>query len=393
MPLPRLRVIYLDHCARLSGAEIALARLLPHLRTRVDPLVLLGEDGPLVGRLQDLGVPVEVVPLDARVRELRKDTVATSSFNLRSAATVLPYTLRLARRLRDEQPDLVHTNSMKAALYGGAAARLSRVPMVWHLRDRVAPDYLPGPAVHLVRMASRLLPAAVVANSANTLSTVPAGSKGHVVHNVMVQQHHATAAGTASNRGLVIGVVGRLAPWKGQHVFLEAFAQAFRGTDVRARLVGSALFGEGDYELRLHELARSLGIDDQVEFRGFREDVEAELAQLDVLVHCSTSPEPFGQVVVEGMLAGLPVVAAAEGGPAEVVQDGVDGVLVEPRRPELLADVLRALVGDAGLRARLGAAGRASAQRFSPERAAAGMLAVYDSVTHRDRRYTRRNAL
>lgn len=381
MPPRPLRVYYLDHCARLSGAEIALARLLPGLMTDVTPLVLLGEDGPLVERLRDLDIPVEVLPLDPRVRDLRKDTLVSAGFDLRAALRIVPYVFALTRRLRADKPDLVHTNSMKAALYGGVAARLAGVPMVWHLRDRVAPDYLPQAAVRLVRLAARLLPAVIVANSASTLSTVPERTNGVVVDNVVIHDGiSGSAVAPREGRDLVFAVLGRLSPWKGQHIFLEAFARAFRDSEVRGRLIGSAMFGEEDYEAQLQRMVSELGLRERIEFRGFREKVFDELSEIDVLVHCSTTPEPFGQVVVEGMTSGLAVIAADEGGPAEVVHDGVDGLLVPPRRADLLAEAMTRLAGDEGLRRELGAAARQSARRFSAEHTAEQVLAVYARV-------------
>src|SRR5439155_21019634 len=91
---------------------------------------------------------------------------------------------------------------------------------------------------------------------------------------------------------LRIGIVGRIARWKGQHVFLEAFAAAFPHDGARAVVVGAPLFGEEDYERELRTLVTHLGLDDRVEFRGFQEDVADALSELDVLVHASVIPEP-----------------------------------------------------------------------------------------------------
>ena len=121
----------------------------------------------------------------------------------------------------------------------------------------------------------------------------------------------------------------------------------------------------------------SSGSRDRVEFLGFRDDVWRELARLDVLVHASVIPEPFGQVVVEGMAAGLPVLAAAAGGPAEIIEDGVDGVHVPPGYPEALAAALRRLAADPARRRRLGDAARRSARRYAPERTAEQMRGAY----------------
>src|SRR3954449_7040719 len=171
----RPRVVFVDHVARLSGAEIALARLVPALADRVECHVILGEDGPLVGRLREAGAVVEVLPMDERLRDVRKDTVRPGLGQLTSLARTARYVWRLRARLREVRPDIVHTNSLKAAIYGGFAGRLAGVPVVWHVRDRIDEDYLPGPAVRLVRALARRLPSAVIANSEATLATLGHG--------------------------------------------------------------------------------------------------------------------------------------------------------------------------------------------------------------------------
>lgn len=374
--MSRPRVVYLGHCARLSGAEIALSRLLPELTADVDALVVLGEDGPIVARLRAAGIRTVVLPLDPAVRDLHRDGLVGA---LRHVVTLGRYVLRLRRVLHHERADVVHTTSLKSSLYGGLAGRLAGVPVVWHVRDRIAPDYLGRPALVLVRLAARVLPTAVVANSAATLATLP-GRPGTVVSEVFVPPTRPVTR--AADRGpLVVGLVGRLAPWKGQELFLRAFAGAFAGVDTRAVVVGGALFGEDDYATGLRALARELGIAERVEFRGFRDDVWSELGRLDVLVHCSLIPEPFGQVVVEGMAAGLAVLAADAGAPAELIRDGVDGLLVPAADEAALVAALRRVAADPALRARLGATARIRATGFEGGEARTLLLDVYRRVT------------
>jgi glycosyltransferase involved in cell wall biosynthesis len=378
----RLRVVFVDHGARLSGGELALLRLLPELSKHVDVTVLLGEEGPLLDRLRDQNIRAEVIPLAPRVRDLRRESVRPAAIDIRALAALPPYVLRLRRRIRDLEPDLVHTNSLKAALYGGIAGRLAGVPTIWHIRDRVSRDYLPRPAVELVRLVSRVVPNAVIANSHETMSTLPRRWPSDVLYNpVAPDTVRARDDSTDETRAsLVVGMVGRLAPWKGQDVFLDAFAEAFRGTDVRARLIGSALFGEDKYAASLEERAECIGIASQVEFRGFKEDVWGELRELDVLVHCSVRPEPFGQVVLEGLAAGVPVVAANAGGPAELITNDVDGILTPPGSVTELAAALLRLADDSDLRTRLSTAGRRRSLDFTPERAVSRLLAFYERV-------------
>ena len=277
----------------------------------------------------------------------------------------------------------MHTISLKSALYGGTAGRLARVPVVWSIQDRIALDYQPASVVKMVRTASRVVPNAIIANSAATASTLPRGRVPiDVVHPAVPVLPQAPARASSPFR---VGVVGRLSAWKGQHVFLDAFAKAFAGTDARARLIGAPLFGEEAYEADLHAQVERLGLADRVEFRGHRDDVAAELAALDVVVHSSTVPEPFGQVVVEAMGVGRPIIAAAAGGPLEIVTDGTDGLLTPPGDADALAAAMTRLADDPELGAQLVAAARAKAPQFAPEAAAAATQAVYDRVLHHRR--------
>lgn len=379
----RPRVVYVGHSAALSGGELALLTQLPALRT-VDVHVVLAEDGPLVGRLQAAGISVEVLEMPTRTAQLRKGSVRPTDLPLAAVVDTAAYVRRLADRLRELGADVVHTNSLKANLYGGVAARLAGVPQVWHARDRIATDYLPGPAVLGVRAAARLLPAAVVANSEATLATLPGRRRPGrtVVLPSPVPAISVPVVQRAADRPLVVGCIGRLSPWKGQDVLLRAVAQAFPAEDVQVRVVGAALFGEHEYETSLRQLVTDLGLDERVVLTGFVDDVPAELARMDVLVHCSTVPEPFGQVVVQGMAAGLPVVAADAGGPAEIIEDGRTGLLTPPGDVAALAAALRRLAADADLCRRLGEGGRAVAASYEPERLAPRLEHLYDDLVH-----------
>jgi glycosyltransferase involved in cell wall biosynthesis len=421
----QLRVVYLDHVARLSGGEIALLRLLPHLH-RVNAHVILGEEGPLEAQLALAGVSVEVLPLAAAARDTRKDTVRLGGTSPAALLSTLAYVARLTLRLRQLQPDLVHTNSLKAGVYGGLAANAAGIPVVWHLRDRIAPDYLPRPAVRLVRQLVWRMADGVVANSAATLATLDThdtsrtlaagahdrrwGRRATPTPDSAKPSGHprrlATAAAGACDRDRVnrvipdsvepspyprkldssattFGVVGRIAPWKGQDLFVRAFAAAFPTSKERAVIVGAPLFGEEAYERDLRELIARLGLAERIELRGFRQDVWSELARIDVLVHASVIPEPFGQVVLEGMAAGLPVIAPDEGGPAEVIADGETGRLFAARSVDGLAAAMRALSIDPQARERLGSAARHSIAAYHPTRVGEQLEEVYAQVLRR----------
>jgi glycosyltransferase involved in cell wall biosynthesis len=375
----RLRVVYLDHVARLSGGEIALMRLLGSLK-KVNPHVILGEDGPLADRLQKAGVSVEVLPIAPAARDLRREAVGPRATPPMVALNTLGYVVRLALRLRGLRADLVHTNSLKAGVYGSLAARLAGVPVVWHVRDRIAEDYIPAAAVRLVRILVRNLADGVIANSDATLQTVPSADRARPSWVIPSPVKLAGRHRRPSSAAPTFGILGRIAPWKGQDLFLRAFAAAFPAGEERAMVVGAPMFGEDDYERELHALAERLGIAPRVEFRGFREDIGPELEAMDVLVHASVIPEPFGTVVLEGMAAGLAVIAADEGGPASMIADGETGRLFRSREPDSLAAVMRELRDDRDERERLGAAAQDAVAAYLPDAVAERLERAYEQL-------------
>jgi glycosyltransferase involved in cell wall biosynthesis len=379
-PLRNYRVVFLDHCAKLSGGELALLRLLKGAGT-VESHVILAENGPLVDALRKADISVEVLPLPSRVANLSRVDLQSLAGLLRGGTATAVYVAQLVRRLRRLHPDLVHTNSLKSGVYGSIAARLAGIPVIWHVRDRLSEDSYPASQASVLRRCVTAMADGVVANSAATASLLRPGraSVWVIPSPIDVAPVARPAVGPP-----VVGIIGRLAPWKGQHVFLDAMAQVLRKhPDLNARVIGSSLFGEEDYSEQLRCQSNELGIADGVDFVSFREDIAAELARLTVAVHASTVPEPFGQVVVEAMACGVPVVATNAGGPAEIIDDGTDGLLVPGGNPEALAEAVGRLLEDADLRDRLSQAGLEKAERYRPERVAAEIEAVYATVLAR----------
>jgi glycosyltransferase involved in cell wall biosynthesis len=269
---------------------------------------------------------------------------------------------------------------LKASVVGGIAARLARVPVVWHQRELVADERMPRAARHALRWLARTTATVVVVNSdatARSLGARDGGPPVFVVPDCVDDGTEVRSVPVRDASHVTVGVIGRLAPQKGQREFLVAFATAFADEpSVCARVVGAALFGEDDYAASLRDLASELGVSDRVEFVGFVPAVGTELARLDVLVVPSLVPEGFGLTVIEGMAAGLPVVAPDAGGPADIVTDGVDGVLVPPGDAVALASALRRLASDPPTRQRLGDAARRRAADFTPARSAAALGAA-----------------
>lgn len=375
----RIRVVYLLSTAQPSGGELALLRVLRAASSQIDAHVVLAERGPVCSLLDDEGITWEVVPL-AAAGTVRRGAAASRIGALTAAVRFATHGVRLARRLRQLEPDIVHANSLKAGVYGGIATRLAGHRFVWHVRDRLSDDYLPARAAASLRRAVGTLPHGVVANSDVTMSTLQV-------------RRHQTAAVVASpvdrpvdfalrpsDGPLRVVSVGRLAPWKGQDVLLRAFATAFPDGDERLEVIGGALFGEDKYAAELVRLTADLGLADRVTFLGHCPDVWERLADVDVLVHSAVLPEPHGNVVAEGLAAGLAVVAADAGGPRALVQHGVTGLLTPPGDIQKLASALRVLADDPDLRRRLGMKGAVSVSGLRAQVVAKRLVDLYRQI-------------
>jgi glycosyltransferase involved in cell wall biosynthesis len=185
----------------------------------------------------------------------------------------------------------------------------------------------------------------------------------------------------------IVGSFSRLAAWKGQHVLLEALQALPSDAKVHVALIGAPLFGEDDYEASLRAFVESHGMAARVHFLGFREDVAACMCAVDAVVHTSIAPEPFGRVIVEGMLAKRPVIGMRAGGVVEIVDDEASGLLCEPGDAPSLATAIMRLRTDAELRTRLVGNGYDVARRkFGDKAYAEGVRRILEQTIAQGRR-------
>ena len=283
------------------------------------------------------------------------------------------------------QAQVVISNQSKGHVYGGLAALGARVPAVWWQQGIPDSDR--------IEKAARLVPSAAVVCSSD--AAVAAQRRltprrrvekihlGTAVNEVAARQ----GSGAAIRRELgwdrpTVGIVGRLQPWKGQDIFLRAAAEIARAEpDVNFVIVGGAVLGwEGSYPDDLRRLAGELGIADKVYFTGHQADAIPWFDALDIVVHASYS-EPFGLVLVEAMALGKPLVAAAEGGPLEIVEDGVSGLLTPSGDPRRLAAAVIRILRTPRLAEALSVGGRARAEEFSEERTARSFAGLLSELT------------
>jgi glycosyltransferase involved in cell wall biosynthesis len=363
-------VLFVVPSANPGGSQKALAsliRCLPDLG--INPIVALLENGPAAAWFDRIDSTVVRIA-GGRVRQLR-----------RTAATIGT----LANLARVTSAVAIVSNESKGHIWGGLAALRAGVPALWWQHG------IPRGGV-IEQVAARVPVAAVVCGSdlcreaqlrMNRSLVVEKVYPGIALDEVVAQR----GSGSRIRRELgwtdrpVVGIVGRLQPWKGQDIFLRTAALlAADHPDIRFAVIGGAVLGsEGPYPENLHRLSRDLGISARVHFAGHQADVYPWIDALDVVVHASRG-EPFGLVLVEAMALGKPIVATALGGPTEILEHRRTGLLVRPGDPAEIARAVRTLLEDPVFARKLGSHAANRAMSFSEERMAIGFSRILGGV-------------
>ena len=360
------RTLFIDHTGALGGAELYLLDAARALRSPCH--VLLFDDGPFRERLEKENIPVSVCQASAPVLKVSREAGLVSVVRaVPGLINLLINTLRKARSF-----DVIYINSQKALPIGGLAGQLTGTPVIWNLHDILTADHFSAVNRQLAVWSANLLADRIVVNSEATRRAF-ADSGGHaekttVIYNgidptpfesITDDEIQTTRRSLGIDDAPTVGIFSRLAPWKGQHVLLRALADL---PEVHALLVGAPLFGEEEkYAQKLHSLTERLGLSERVHFLGFRDDVPTLMAAVDVVVHASTAPEPFGRVIVEGMMAGTPVIATRAGGAQEIIDHEQTGLLIPPDTPDALCNAIQRLIKAPDYAHKLACTGREAA--------------------------------
>jgi glycosyltransferase involved in cell wall biosynthesis len=396
----------------MGGAEAALLDILASLR-EAEPEwkleLIISAAGPVAAKAQALGVLTTVLPLPASLSRLGDAGAggpagdSLSRFRLlrqliyRSPGSAA-YVRQLRRVLRERAPDAIHSNGFKMHVLG-ALARPRAVPLIWHLHDYV--QSRPFMALLLKLFQSRCalvlansnsvgrdaklacgntLPVQTIYNGIDLAAFSPSGAR--------LDLDSLARLPTAKPGTIKVGIVSTFARWKGHETFLRALSLLAVELPVRGYVIGGAQYQTEGSQFSLAELkttAERLGLGDvsgRVGFIGFVAEPAAAMRSLDIVVHASTEPEPFGLVIVEAMACGRAVIVSDAGGAAELIEPGVNALAHLPGDAAQLAQRITQLAADPELRARLGAAGRITAeQRFNRKRLATELIPIYRALS------------
>jgi len=401
-----IRVLYVEASSGgvLGGSLTGLYHLIRGIdRQRFAPLMVLYEPKPIEKDLAELDVPVYHVrrrrlPKDHTLRRYegyhrvrRIGPIRSGMHNAREAARLLveevPAAFALARVIRGARADVLHLgNGLRANFDAVLAGVLTRTPTVVHVKGFEKYAWRERWASRHTRTMVCMTQAILDYCRERGISPRDARVVYDAVDDAWLCPRRAVSAVRAEvgvpSTAPCVGIAGNIQEWKGQHVLVEAMAQVARThPQAHCLIVGGTHRAGTAYANALQEHARELGLNGRIHFLGFRRDVVDVMNAIDVVVHASIRPEPFGRVILEGMLLGKPVIATDAGGVPEIIEHERTGFLVPPGDvPALAACLHRVLSDPTRARAVGAAAARWARERFSLARHVQEMSQIYEAA-------------
>lgn len=391
-----LRVLYVDYSLGFGGAVKSLSLMLRALPL-VEKFIFTSQDPEIVEAwFSGLRVFRFRRLINYRTTErfgsrVRHKTMHRAVLKMMAAADLVVTTknfFRLLLFIKRNRIDVVHLNNGFIPDEALLAARVARVPCVVHLRDfQLDPKRLHSSAA---RRVAKVITISDAVGASLDGSPIPISARTTIDNPVdleLIDQAKGARDRIRETFGLAsediaVGIFGRVIPWKGQLEFVRALVLAMAvDSRLRALIVGDESDGDHAYFREVREVITASPVSARFILTGYRKNVEEYYAAMDLVVHASVTPEPFGRVIPEAMAAGCAVIAADAGGPRELIDPGIDGLLTPPGNVEALSYAVLRLASDKALRNSMGAAGkRKAAARFGAVSQAARVASVYQEI-------------
>ncbi|WP_353932500.1 glycosyltransferase family 4 protein [Okeanomitos corallinicola TIOX110] len=392
-----MKILFINPVGAIGGAERALLTIMAALfNTKPDIKIYLiaGTDGPMIAQAEKLGVEVKVLKLPEEFNQLGDSALKKSSKFIGGLKLLLQlvsltpslwqYLQEFRQTIELIQPQIIHTNGIKANLIT-ALSGIKNIPIIWHIQD----FYGARPLVaKVLKWASKRATSAIAISQSvaeDVKKTLP-GLAVEVIYSA-IDINYFSPVNSLSNFPMRVGLVATFARWKGHDIFLAAASEIIKtnpNLNVRFCIVGGAIYktrGSQFSEQELKEKATHLNILDKVDFLGFQQDIAQAYRALDIVVHASTQPEPFGLAIVEAMACGKPVIVSQAGGAAELFTHNYDAIGVPPGEPKALAVAILDLLNQPEKRQLISEQARQTAtERFNYERLGGQILAVYQKI-------------
>ena len=298
--------------------------------------------------------------------------------------------LEISRLLRKIRADVLITNGIKCHILGAIVPRGRRVPLIWYLRDGLEERVISRKLLSLLSFRCDTVICISRYIAGELKKEMPASLSVHVLYNIVDPEKFRPGLPLPSDlhkgeEEIWFGMVGAVTGLKGQDYFLEAAGEIANALpSARFLIVGGNFYSTSEssaYQETLNGMASKTELRGKVMFLGFRNDIPAIVSNLDVLVQSNRGPEGLGRSVLEAMASAVPVISVDRWGPAELVVDGVTGMLFRPGDTPSLAEKMLVLGKNASIRRRFGANGRTWVlENLSPEKIVTGFRDIAGRV-------------
>ncbi|MFC4103169.1 glycosyltransferase family 4 protein [Paenibacillus xanthanilyticus] len=382
-----IKVMYFGHQTDMAGGEISLLQLIDSIdKTAVKPEIIIPGPGRFKNELEkrrelkkhELHLPDEFVKGTAQSYE--SGGIAKKAY---SVVHLVKTALQLRSILKQEKPDILHTNTLKAAVIATMATFMGKTKHIYH--DRTHTYNVANRMIY--RRAEKIIAISDFVRSKyegldkSKIVRVYNGVKNKQLGKDEFQLREAYGIGGDE---VLIGVVGRIVPWKGHRTFIEAAINLMKGSSQKFKfiIIGSAEIEASEgYENEIKQLIDNSGFKENFIFTGYRTDVQNLMSQLNVLVVPSIEEEAFGRVIIEGQMSNVIVVASRIGGIPELIVDNETGLLFRPGDSSELTEKLQRILRDPEWALRIRDKGYASAhENFNIDIHSARIKRVYEEL-------------
>ena len=401
-----MKILYLNPSSQLGGAERNLIDVIGAVRQQ-DPsieitVLITAPDGLLMAELISLEVEIIVLELPRKIARFGdsglKDRSKISSLfefvsNISAGGELIQYWWYLRRKIIEINPDLIHSNGLKTHLLVSSLG--VSVPIIWHLHDFIGSRLSIGKLLGLlIRKVSVAI--AISQEIARDWQSVFPHLPIEVIYNAIdidkFQPPAIDRSRDPASQHLKIGLVATYSIWKGHDIFIQAIGNIARQqpelkSTVKFYIIGGAIYETDRSQYTrstLQQLARDHNIEDWLTFIDFQRDIVSSYQMLDIVVHASTQPEPFGRTIVEAMACERAVIVAQAGGAAELFTHQQDAIGVPPGDPVALAGAILDLIDNPAKRVMMGKAGRINViERFNRDRLGVELMSLYAKLLNK----------
>ena len=326
-------ILFSTHVGNMGGSEATMLLLAEEYKENCE--VCTFEDGDLQASLTKQTIKNFTVKMPKSIIDFKRDQSILTTIKL--IPEFLEFLFRLSKV--NKKYDVIVCMSQKSFVLSAFAKIFNRKPIIWFMNDILDTKSFSAPLIKFITLLSKLTANHVILNSqASKDAWLNVGGQKEnisIIHSGIdtalfqtqisdEQKIQTLKKDLVKDNKFLIGTFGRLCSWKGQDVFIKAMAKIENAQGI---IVGGAQFGEDDYKEHVEQLVKDLGLENRITFIPHTDKVAELMAACDLTVHCSTSPEPFGRVIIESMLAKTPIVASKAGGPEEIITQGENGYL------------------------------------------------------------------